>query len=128
MLEGYVERPIDDIYVDGEWSSVTETLIHLERGPNHRHCFIHSPVNSTIGDSDYSLFIVPLLFGLAASPRHYVLYEQRCFYFTATQENIEEEEEMFKLSLNTTDPGVYFCPDQAHVVIEEDDTNGEKGL
>ena len=84
-------------------------------------------MKSIIGDaSDYSLTDVPLQFGAGASPTQCILDEQQCFYFVATQDNIKEEEEIFKLSLYTNDAGVYFCSNQAHVAIERDDTDGEK--
>lgn len=128
-LEGYVERPVGDINVRGEWSSVHETLLVFKRPLDDGRFFIHSPVKSIIGDaSDYSLFGVPLQFGAGASPIQCILDEQQCFYFEATQDDIKEEEEKFKLSLYTDDPGVCFCSDQAHVVIEEDDSDGEKGF
>ena len=86
-------------------------------------------MKSIIGDaSDYSLTDVPLQFGAGASPTQCIHDEQQCFYFVATQDDIKEEEEKFKLSLYTNDTGVCFCSDQAHVVIEEDDTDGEKGF
>ena len=78
------------------------------------------------GASDYSLTDVPLQFGAGASSTQCYQNERQCFYFVATQDDVKEEEEKFKLSLYIDDPGVYFCSNQAHVAIEEDDTDGEK--
>ena len=35
VLEGYVERPVDDIIIHGEWSSVNGILLVFERALNH---------------------------------------------------------------------------------------------
>ena len=79
-----------------------------------------------IGDSaDYSLMGVPLMFGAGADSDTCVTDEMICFNFTATQEDIKEAEEKFKLYLATNDTGVCFCSEQAHVSILEDDTDGQ---
>ena len=83
-------------------------------------------MEAIIGDAaDYNIVGAPLLFGALAASDNCIVDEELCFTFLASQDDIKEEEEKFKLTLSTLDLDVCFCPEQAHVAIEEDANDGK---
>ena len=82
----------------------------------------------TGSESDFIIDPSILVFGSGASPINCIHDEMQCLTFYAVDDEIKEDEEKFKLYLNTTDAGVCFCSDQTHVTIEEDDSDGEKTI
>ena len=87
--------------------------------------YFYNTVEVLIGDDDdYIITGSPLMFGASASPTKSVRNEELCFYFTAVQESIKEEEDKFKLSLSTSDSDIELDRDQGHISILKDPVDG----
>ena len=83
-------------------------------------------VDPIMGDvTDYSISTSSLILGAGAGPINTVNGAMECFNFIAINDSIKEDEEKFKLLLNSTDAAVCLCRDLAHVSIEKDPFDGK---
>ena len=74
-----------------------------------------------VGDNtDYLLNITSLVFGSDASPTNRIYGGRECWNFTAVDDGIKEEEEIFKNILTSKDPDLCFCRDLSYLSIQED--------
>ena len=132
-LEGFIERPIDDIVMNGmffySYILYTRTVFKpIEIEPNHN---LNNDMSSLLvksitgSKSDFMMDPSSLLFGSDASPTNCTHDQMQCFTFYAVDDEVKEDIEKFKLHLTTSDAGVCFCSDQTHVTIEEDDSDSE---
>ena len=82
-------------------------------------------MKSVLGDgNDYSLDVISLVFGQAATPINCIENDEQCFTFEATQDLIKEDEEKFKIYLSSTDPYLNFCGAEGHISIPVDPNDG----
>ena len=79
-----------------------------------------------MGDAtDYNINPSSVILGAGAGPQNTVNNAMECFNFIAINDSIKEDEEKFKLLLNSTDAAVCPCRDLAHASIEEDPFDGK---